>query len=877
MAGKDLSTVIPPSARTVDASVTVNNYKASSQSTAGPNGEPLVTNSKGQIGYMQRNGRTSNFVPIKNATDNNAPVFKTGDSNANLADTKGNTATSDIKSQAQLEQLIIDMPGMPNPLNIYANYTYHVRFSMIDANSAYNVTSKTKLESLNQIIIAESGATVGFNVSKFSIYNTVSPSFKHQNQNLMTWKMTITEPYGLTFPDYVIAAAKQLNISNPSRFPFFIELWFTGYNEDGTIAADKIQHKTWRVMMIDMNLTVGHTGTVYDMNGVADNSLGNTNELSMTAATITLNGVGTVGAAVTKLEDAMNKASASAENKSAGIKYKIDIPNEIKAWKLDLDGKNSQRSGDMTGKNSSKAGNNITVNRGQDVGKFIETLMLKCSQANDYMRGVSGGSSAPSTDKNGLGTVFQIFTKVKLGNYNSTMNDYEKEVTFKVMPFLTPRVVSDPAQAKFQEQLTIQKEKYSFLTSNNPPMLAKRYDYIYTGKNTEILKYDIHVEHFWSISLPSYMGTASYNQYTQGAVVAPNSIGFRQEKGYADALKIAESVTARIKDLDSQLKKLAGSSSSSLSQIAGLTSTISSLGNMANNIQNLSSGNITSMVSQLEGAAKTMGQLATLSAKPIALFDAGSKGTVNSVLNNNSAAIVAQIQEAAKALSSIKTSADKFRGGKYLEDIKTQIESDDDLKVAFMVDPEPKTQNGAFGGSEAKSTQSANATGVTEPAGAGLLGQTMQNMYNQNQMVEIELQIRGDPWWIGMTNLEQNDYVPGNANSNEADFFKGENYLLLSFKTGSNYDESTGFMKFNTQSSFFNGLYSVLEVENNFENGSFTQTLKAYKELFAQKVGKELTPTVTATQSASATAAPSSAKGTPVYDAMGNYTGVTSP
>lgn len=36
--------------------------------TAGPNGEPLMTNSRGQVGYMSRNGRSASFVAIPGAT-----------------------------------------------------------------------------------------------------------------------------------------------------------------------------------------------------------------------------------------------------------------------------------------------------------------------------------------------------------------------------------------------------------------------------------------------------------------------------------------------------------------------------------------------------------------------------------------------------------------------------------------------------------------------------------------------------------------------------------------------------------------------------------------------------------------------------------------
>jgi hypothetical protein len=139
----------------------------------------------------------------------------------------------------------------------------------------------------------------------------------------------------------------------------------------------------------------------------------------------------------------------------------------------------------------------------------------------------------------------------------------------------------------------------------------------------------------------------------------------------------------------------------------------------------------------------------------------------------------------------------------------------------------------------------------------------MQNLYDKNQMVEIELEIRGDPWWIGMSNLEQNEYsyklgtTTGTAvNVTQADFLRGENFLLLSFKTGSNYDESTGFMKFNTSSSYFNGFYAVLEVDNNFENGRFTQTLKAYKEPFSQKIGKTMSAKTTIAPTAPTAATP---------------------
>ena len=789
-----------------------------------------------------------------------------------LAGTAGDVARKGINSTyvmaTQTDTILTDIQAVPNPLNVYANYTYHVKFSMVDATQAYTVDSKTNLSSLNQIIIAESGATAAFNVTKFNIVNTVSPGFKHQNQNLMTWKMTITEPYGLTMPDYILAAAKQLNIKNASRFPFFIEVWFNGYDENGNISSDKVAYKSWRVMMLDMALTAGHVGTTYDLNGVADGNIGSTNQVALTPATVIVDGIKTVKQGIDKLAESLNKAQSSAENKksSVNITYKIEIPKEIESWQLEstTSDADSQKNGSFNGVNSTKNGNEMPINRGQDIGKFVTYLVSKCgAKADAYLYGTNGMDSTPSSDKNGLGTVLQVFTQLKLGNYNNMMNDYDKEITYKILPFSTPRIVADPVMAQKQEELPIQQQKVKYLKEAN--LLKKRYEYIYTGKNTEVIKFDIHIENFWAISLPTYLGASSYGQHTQGAVVDAESVGFRENKGYGGLYKLSEEISARVQELDKQIKSAAGGASSGnlLSNLSAAQNAISQLSNMSTSIQNLAQGKLNT-VSQLNAAASSIGKLALLSSPDVTSFDSGIANNLNSLLSKVKQA-EAQINPAAN-----------YRGGRYLEDIKSGIENDDPIKVAFFVDNEPSGQNGTTGGSEAKASASAVSKAGGMPPSASKMGTTMQNLYDQNQMLEIELEIRGDPWWIGMSNLEENDYAGTNKSgpTDQADFLKGENMFVLSFKTGSNYDEATGMMKFNSSSNYFNGTYAVMEVENRFENGSFTQVLKAYKELFQQKVSQELTPKVE-----TAAAAPAAPNQTPISQnsvnpATGNFIGI---
>ena len=58
----------------------------------------------------------------------------------------------------------------PNPLNDFANYTYHIRLSMTTEIQAYNNINPANpnSDSLNKVIIAESGVTAGFNIRPYT-------------------------------------------------------------------------------------------------------------------------------------------------------------------------------------------------------------------------------------------------------------------------------------------------------------------------------------------------------------------------------------------------------------------------------------------------------------------------------------------------------------------------------------------------------------------------------------------------------------------------------------------------------------------------------------------------------------------------------------
>ena len=114
-------------------------------------------------------------------------------------------------------------------------------------------------------------------------------------------------------------------------------------------------------------------------------------------------------------------------------------------------------------------------------------------------------------------------------------------------------------------------------------------------------------------------------------------------------------------------------------------------------------------------------------------------------------------------------------------------------------------------------------------------------------MVVLRMEILGDPAWLG-----QSQFIPatpqnsnGSSTDNNIDFFRGgekdniwnpklkcfnydvaEPVTNLTFKTPQDFNDKTGVYELTSApKGVFSGLYKVTQVEHNFTDGKFTQTL----------------------------------------------------
>ena len=410
-------------------------------------------------------------------------------------------------------------------------------------------------------------------------------------------------------------------------------------------------------------------------------------------------------------------------------------------------------------------------------------------------------------------------------------------------------------------------------------MLAKKYEYIYTGKNTEIIKFDIAIENLWQITIPSYLGSRTYSNYTHGPVLAPNSFGLSENKRYIALNQVTNEITARASQILDLVNTITGGSASGASAalnnfnstLNGFNSTINTIGGTINSVTSAAGsiaggisairtgsiggivGGVSSIIGGVSSFATAFGNLSTIMSQPILNFDTGIIDTVSNIANSN-----ASISAGMNAMPvNINVTDNQLRlKDRYIEQItqeKLGIYDVDPQQVAFFPTNNPTQQNAAFGGGDRKSIVTPDIKTGKIPESQSLFGNMAANMYDKTYFLNVKLEIRGDPWWMGMSNLELNSYlkIPGSisgANAKTvtdngfANYVQGENSFLLTFRTGTNYDEDTGLMIENEGSQYYSGIYCVQYVENKFENGSFTQVLSAYKDPFSQTIDKLLTP-----------------------------------
>lgn len=736
---------------------------------------------------------------------------------------------------AKLRALGVNFNPAENPLNIYASCSYHIRFFMASEGTSYNTginPSNPNTDAMDKVIIAESGVTAGFNITSLRMETSAGADRKKRNMWFGTdYTLIITESMGLSLIDRMFNASRDLGMRNYVRGPYWLEIWFTGYDEDGNITVLSDYHYLYRVIIRDISVNFGHVGAEYTILLADDGVTGEMNQMSTPPTQLQISAI-TLGEFYKKLEQQWNDSSARINaDKLARTVYKIQYPPVFDSWPLknvttsQQNARNTDMSVVVDGPNTV-----ISIPKGQSIENIVNFVSYLTTESLKWLTGTgSVGPSGASLADQGMVRYVAVYPEMKLLGYDTRLRDYVREITYNLVPTETIRAYTDMTSVNALSTAEITRNKLQYMANNN--RLRKRYDYIYTGKNTEVIRFDATLDNYWAVALPIWDQMTDYNQWTIGPQASQGSVSFQKAKG--TFIKDQVLADTQINEPDAQPSSMGTSFNGSQSLVDESTGRAALQERALEKSAGLSFNGPTTPTSASRSSSNEI------------LFNNLSPGAaaLDTIASNQDAGIGSVVPE----LLSIGQTRAKAR---YLEDVNRQLVnwSDDPLPVAGMFDTRPYFMN-AVQSADQNKIMSATNDPTAWPPGTPYAANILSNIFEQNFFLDIEIEIRGDPWWLPLSNLLQNQIAGANATSNgaatagptglsSATYIGGDNAIVFEMRLGVEIDEDTGLADL-SQSLFYNGVYQVLDVKNDFVNGKFTQILHCSKDVLEQ-VGQQV-------------------------------------
>lgn len=802
-------------------------------------------------------------TPAPPATVPTVSPGATPPASAQAAPSNTNPAATTAQPAAVRDGLVLEFE--PNSHNQYDRVSYWFKLSMINDQDAEDADLLNKFlnQGIRQIVIAETGVTAGFNIGDVNIRDAISPSFRNRSSITTEIKFTISEPYGLSLPDKMFAASQQLGIREWRLAPLMLQLEFRYIKNDGTLftpsGASKLV-KVYQVMPISFDAKLTEVGTVYEITAAVKGNLGFSDSFTILphsyristapgpsapsaaptppatpapgpsapptpgpAANNSRVAVSTgnnrvsdfftnLGNTVTNLYVQYRRENATAPALPILI-YKFVVSPELGEQEIDFSSRNN--AGNSNFASGASGSGEILVNRGQSVTALVDDILASLKDSSFFI--------AP----NRLVRIPVIECVSRNVAWDLVLNTYVREFTF----FIRVKESNRPVPARnygedVQRSGALQVQRMQSLSKN----LKKRYDYFYTGLNTEIINVDISFNQLHMIPLPLAHVTTS------------PQLGAASEVDVS-SLNVAEERSRNIREQAG----IVSQSESNIQQAAVQSGGDDIARNQSSETSQLTATRLAELRQRQQVIDERLRAIATSSVVPF--VDPAVNAAVIATLAPVSNATAAATQFAA-TLRDIQARNSAQAGlRQFAEDLSSDLEANI-LRLNYYPDPRDMVNNLA----RTPVVGVPNTANDTRPLVTTILSQIYDR--GSQHLLSVNLEIRGDPYWLGITDLERSkelmqfarqlqtstDGVPANLGAPQqggtpganragvVDRYESDANILLRFRAGSAPRVDTGFMNLRDDSTFFYGVYTVIEVNHKFQQGKFTQELSTFRD-----------------------------------------------
>lgn len=420
---------------------------------------------------------------VEEISKNNGLINEIGAPQSNFASFGTNLALeSSSTSNTRSER-----PPRTNPLHDFEPVNYLLSLSCI-SSTKFNDAGEG-----DEILIAKSGGkgpqgdgVLGndYYIDNLAVVNTVSPTSEGKSGTVFQVSFEVTEPFGTSFIDALITASKSLGYDNHLKAVYQMKIEFKGVDDNGDPSGAPIGYST-RIIPIHIfavELRVEAGVTTYQIQAVPATYLGLTELHGVTQEQITVTGR-TVGDVI---DDFFNKYNATlqtlfSENRinqpDEYVFSRAESREEIVKAKIPYDrNSSSQNVINISNVNASAPGktNNrqITVPAGTSMQAFIEAIVREST----FYRNQFDADMNPIGKDGFLKT---LRTQTRLEIKNVTGGGGGNRPLYKFIWVLRDQLVSENYFRKQPDDIV----------SNVIPV--REYNYLYTGKNKDILDFNV--------------------------------------------------------------------------------------------------------------------------------------------------------------------------------------------------------------------------------------------------------------------------------------------------------------------------------------------------------------------------------------------------
>lgn len=422
----------------------------------------------------------------------------------------------------------------PNKLHNYVNWSYKLTLHMIKIDSYNSLQGGNTPDLKDSLILIKTGGVgtatgIGEDVyiEDLRFISFIGNRLQSSATNNFDIVMTVKEPYGASFIGTITANAIFLGYQGTALadIAYVLEIDFAGYDESGKLVPSILDSgkKFIPLKMINLDMKLESAGSSYTITFVPYSFYTFTPHYSSVQHTTKITG-DTVKTALDELMNILNeneKKSVDTDKiKKIKDSYEYEVVSFSSTGTSNTDMLESKFAYDWKGKEGNMPWRDengkfiMTLNGGSIVKDAIKNIVLSSKYFTDRYSS-SGNNSNPAE-------LIKVIPEMQIGEFDSQRNEYSKKIKYKIFNTLLYGEVHPGAGA-------------APVTDKN---ISKIYNYIFTGKNDDILNLDLNWNLlYYTIRTPSVDAKSKMFAQTPSVAARAQSLA---EVVTATRAKIAE-------------------------------------------------------------------------------------------------------------------------------------------------------------------------------------------------------------------------------------------------------------------------------------------------------------------------------------------------